>query len=307
MSMISVSLWWAGFVGVVLLMLVVDLGIMGRGASRGAREIKRLEAGIYSLVWIAVALLFGAVLSRYYGGVRALEFVTAYLVEKSLSVDNLFVFLVLFNVFRLPPGLRYRAMFFGVLGAIALRSIVILLGLAVVQHFKPLLYVFGLLLLFTAYKILRDTEDDSPEKHPVLRLLRRLIPTTSDYHGTQLLVREGGRRLATPLLLLMACVAATDLIFAVDSIPAVIAISSDRFIVLSSNVFAVLGLRALFFLIGDLLGTLHYLKVGLALILGFVGTKMLLSGIIHVPIHISLLVIALIMGGAVAASLLRRS
>jgi tellurite resistance protein TerC len=264
------------------------------------------EAGIWSGVWIALAGVFGVFVYVTLGSQRALEFAAAYLVEKSLSVDNLFVFVAVFGAFAVPPQLQHRVLFWGVIGALVLRAVFIALGAVLLEHFHAIIYVFGAILLITAYRLLREKagHEAHPQNSAAYKLFQRFIPSTKDYHGNQMLVREGGRLLATPLLAVLLVVEVSDVIFAVDSIPAVFAVTDDPFIVYTSNVFAILGLRSLYFLLADVVHRFRFLKLGLVGILTFVGVKMLISDFVKVPIALSLAFIALTLVIAVVASLL---
>lgn len=293
---------WIGFTIFVLAMLALDLGVF----HRKAHAISMREALAWSIVWVALALLFNAGVYYWFGSERALEFLTGYLIEKALSVDNLFVFLVLFAYFAVPAELQHRVLFWGILGALIMRAGFIVAGSALIQQFHWIIYVFGAFLVFTGIKLLAspETGDIHPERNPVLRVFRRIVPTVPEYRGARFLVKEAGRRYATPLLMVLVMVEATDVVFAVDSIPAIFAITMDPFIVFTSNIFAILGLRALYFLLAGMIGRFSYLKVGLGLVLAFVGAKMLISGVYHVPIAVSLGVIASLLGLSMIASLL---
>ena len=282
-------------------MLALDLGVF----HRKAHVIHTREALGWSAFWIVLALLFNLGVGWWFGAERGLEFLTGYLIEKALSVDNIFVFLVIFSYFSVPATYQHRVLFWGILGAIVFRVIFILAGAVLLQAFHWVIYIFGGLLVVTGVKILRSREEHvHPERNPVLRLMRRYVPIAPDYHGQRFLVRVGGRLMATPLLLVLGVVEATDIVFAIDSIPAIFAVTDDPFIVFTSNIFAILGLRALFFLLAGVMNRFHYLKVGLGLVLAFVGTKMLLSDIYEIPIGLSLGVVAALIGGSVIASLL---
>ncbi len=292
---------WIGFLVFVLAMLALDLGVF----HRKEHVIRPREALIWSLVWISLALVFNLGVYHWFGPVRALEFLTGYLIEKALSVDNLFVFLVLFSYFSVPRALQHRVLFWGILGALIMRAAFIFAGAALIQSFHWVIYIFGAFLVFTGIKLLAHADEEQhPEKNPVLRIFRRVVPAVPDYRGSHFLVREGGRWLATPLLAVLVAIEATDIVFAVDSIPAIFAITADPFIVFTSNIFAILGLRALYFLLAGMLGAFRFLKVGLGLVLAFVGAKMLLSEVYKIPIVVSLLVIAALLGGSVLASVL---
>lgn len=294
---------WGLFTAGVLALLALDLGVF----HRKAHEVRFKEALTWSVVWIGLAVAFNVWVGSQFGPQRGLEFTTGYLIEKALSVDNVFVFLVIFTTFRVPAHLQHRVLFWGVLGALVMRGIFIAGGAALMQSFHGVLYVFGAILLFTGIKLIvqRDHEEH-PERLPVFRWLSRLIPSTSRYHGDRFWVKEGGRWLATPLFMVLLLVEITDVVFAVDSVPAIFAITEDPFIVYSSNVFAILGLRALYFCVSGFVSRLVYLKVGLGLVLVFVAGKMLVADFYKVPIHVSLAVVGTLIGGAVVASLLRR-
>ncbi len=293
---------WTGFVVFVLAMLALDLGVI----HRRAHTVQVGEALIWSAVWIFLALLFNVGVYVWFGSERALEFLTGYIVEKSLSVDNLFVFSVLFSSFAVPAAHQHRVLLWGIVGALVMRAFLIVVGTALLQRFHWLAYVFGALLVLTGVRLLvqRGTEPH-PDRNPLYRLFRRIVPSSSEYRGSRFFVVESGRRCATPLFLVLVAVEATDLVFALDSIPAIFAITADPFIVFTSNVFAMLGLRALYFALADMLWRFHHLKVGLALVLVFVGAKMLGAAVYHVPIAVSLGVTAALIGGSLAASLIR--
>ncbi len=293
---------WAGFSAFVLAMLALDLGVV----HRRAHAVGVGEALVWSALWILLALFFNVGVYFWFGYERALEFLTGYVVEKSLSIDNLFVFSVLFSSFAVPAALQHRVLLWGIVGALAMRAILIVVGTALLQRFHWLAYVFGALLVLTGMRLLvQQGSEPRPERNPLFRLLRGIVPSVSDYRGPRFFVVESGRRYATPLFLVLLAVEATDLVFALDSIPAIFAVTSDPFIVFTSNVFAMLGLRALYFALADMLWRFHRLKVGLALVLVFVGGKMLAEPVYHVPIAVSLGVTAALIGGSVAASLIR--
>ena len=270
----TVPLWaWAAFGGVVLIMLAVDLL-----AHRGAHVIRFKEAAIWSAVWVTVSLLFAVVLWFTMGSGPAVDFTTAWLLEKSLSVDNLFVFALIFGYFQVPREYQHRVLFFGVIGALLFRGIFLALGVAVVSTFTAVLFVFGAILIYSAIKLLKDDDDSmDPGKSMAVRLLRRIIPVSDEYHGTKFFVKEAGKRIATPLLAVVVAIEAADLVFAVDSVPAVLSVSDNAFIVYSSNAFAILGLRALYFLLAGMLKKFHHLGKGLAFILAFIGVKLFLQ------------------------------
>jgi len=299
---IGTPLLWGAFMFFVLGLLALDLGVF----HRKAHAVGTKEALGWSVFWIVLALLFNAGVVSWFGTQRGLEFLTGYLIEKALSVDNIFVFLVIFSYFSVPAAYQHRVLFWGILGAIVFRVIFILAGAALLAAFHWVIYVFGALLILTAVRIVRARDEEvHPERNPLLRLVRRFVPVAPAYQGARFFVRAGGRLMATPLLLVLLVVEATDIVFAIDSIPAIFAVTDDPFIVFTSNIFAILGLRALFFLLAGVVTRFHYLKVGLGLVLAFVGTKMLLSDLVHVPIGLSLAVVASLIGGSMVASLLR--
>ncbi|MBI4455585.1 MAG: TerC family protein [Acidobacteria bacterium] len=293
---------WIGFTLFVLAMLALDLGVF----HRRAHEVRTREALLWTFVWVVLALLFNVGVYLWFGSERALEFLTGYLIEKALSVDNIFVFLVIFSYFTVPAVLQHRVLFWGILGALIMRVIFIVFGAALLQEFHWVIYVFGGFLVFTGVRLFFQRESEvHPERNPVVRLFQRVVPSVSDYRNSRFTVVEAGKRRATPLLLVLVVVEATDIVFAVDSIPAIFAITLDPFIVYTSNIFAILGLRALYFVLADVMGKFHYLKVGLSLVLVFVGAKMLIAEFYKVPITVSLGVVAALLGGSVVASLLR--
>jgi tellurite resistance protein TerC len=294
---------WVIFNVFVLGILALDLLVL----HRKAHAVSLREALAWSCVWVSLALLFalGVYFSR--GGEKALEFLTGYVIEWSLSVDNLFVFLVIFSYFGVPPIYQHRVLFWGILGALVLRAIFIATGTALLTNFHWMIYVFGGFLIFTGIKLLFAGEEKiDPEKNPAVRLVRRFMNVTPDYHGQQFFIRKDGRLWATPLLLVLIVVETTDVIFAVDSIPAIFAITLDPFIVYTSNVFAILGLRALFFLLAGVMDMFRYLKVGLSFVLCFVGIKMVIVDFYKIPIGISLGVVAGILGISILASIFVR-
>jgi TerC family integral membrane protein len=291
---------WIGFNIFVLAMLALDLGVF----HRRAHAVRVREAVIWSVVWIALAGVFNIVLYFGFGGEPALEFLTGYLIEKSLSIDNLFVFLIIFSYFRVPAEFQHRVLFWGVLGALVMRAGFIAGGVVLIERFHWIIYIFGGFLILTGIKMSQHKDKElHPDRNPVVRLARRIFPISSQYHGQNLFARENGRSVATPLFLVLLVIETTDLIFAVDSIPAILAISRDPFIVYTSNVFAILGLRSLYFALAGIMQMFHFIHYGLSAILVFVGTKMLLSDIYKVPIAISLGVIALIITASIIASL----
>jgi len=301
---IGTPLFWAGFTVFVLLMLALDLGVF----HREAHAVSHREALIWVLVWVSLAVVFNVFLYVQFGSQRALEFLTGYLIEYSLSADNVFVFLIIFRYFAVPAGAQHRVLFWGILGALVMRVLFILIGTILLQRFHWIIYVFGAFLVFTGIRMLRGAElEVHPERNPIVRLFQRYVPLDFQYAGARFWVRHGRRTLATPLLLVLVVVEASDLLFAVDSIPAIFAVTRDPFIVFTSNVFAILGLRSLYFLLAAAMSKFHYLEVALGLVLAFVGVKMLLSGYYEIPIGISLGVVVSILSVAVLASLVRRS
>ena len=294
-------LFWILFNVFVVAMLVLDLGIF----HRKSHTVKYREAIIWSVVWIALAVIFAVVIYFWHGRTPSLEFVTGYVIELSLSVDNLFVFLLIFRYFRVPAGHQHKVLFWGILGALIMRAIFIAAGVGLIQRFHWIVYVFGAFLVYSGFKLLRQGEAEiHPEKNPVLRLFRRLVPVTKDYEGDKFFVRRPGL-LATPLLVVLVVVETTDLLFAVDSIPAILAITRDAFIVYTSNVFAILGLRSMYFALAGMMEMFRFLHYGLSVVLMFVGGKMLLSHYYEVPTAVALGAVAGILLLSVAASLIR--
>ncbi|MEU4010091.1 TerC family protein [Streptomyces pseudogriseolus] len=306
----DVPFWlWIVFVVIVVVSLAVDLF-----AHRTAHTIGFREATAWSAAWITLAVLFGGVVFLVVGTDAGVEYTTAWLLEKSLSVDNLFVFALIFSYFQVPRAYQHRVLFLGVLGALVFRGLFLAAGVAVVSSFTAVLYVFAAILFWSTYKILKG-EDESfdPGRSVAVRLLRKVIPVRDEYAGPHFFVKEAGRRVATPLLAVVAAIEAADLVFAVDSVPAVLAVSSDVFIVYTSNAFAILGLRALYFMLAGLLDRFHYLSYGLALILGFIGVKLVLqathetvsTAVPEIPSLVSLAVIVVVLAVAITVSVLR--
>jgi tellurite resistance protein TerC len=290
---------WIGFNLFVILMLALDLGVF----HRKAHEVKFREAITWSVVWIILALIFNAGIWYYFGKVRAIEFLTGYIVEKSLSVDNIFVFVLIFSSFQVPATYQHRVLFWGVLGALAMRAVFIFAGVSLIEKFHWIIYVFGLFLILTGIKIARDKGTKiNIEKNPVLLFVKKYLPVTTDYFQSKFLVRLNGKIHGTPLLLVLILVETTDLIFAVDSIPAILAITRDPFIVYTSNVFAILGLRSLYFALAGTLKYFSFLHYGLALILVFVGVKMLITDLYKFNPFISLAIIGSILAASIIAS-----
>jgi len=301
---------WASFIGFVLVMLALDLFVFG---GRKAHKVSVKEAAAWSLVWVSLALLFNAGLWWYLNGTagqeiadrKALEFLTGYLIEKSLSVDNVFIFLLIFSSFHVSAEYQRRVLIYGVLGAIVLRAIMILAGAWVVQEFSWVLYVFGFFLVVTGMRMLVMAEKEPDlNKNPVLKFARRHLRISEDDHGEKFSIMKGGVRYFTPLFLVLILIEVSDLVFAVDSIPAIFAITTDPFIVFTSNIFAIMGLRALYFLLADVADRFHLLKYGLAMVLTFIGAKMLIAPWYHVPVAASLAIVAVLIGASVIASLI---
>ncbi len=301
---------WVGFILFVIAMLALDLFVLG---GKTAHRVSPREAGAWTIAWVGLALAFNSLLwwwldntaGREVANTRALEFLTGYLIEKSLSVDNIFVFVMIFSYFAVPAEYQRRVLLYGVLGAIVLRAVMILLGAVLVMKFHWILYVFGAFLVITGIKMLVFAEKSADlGKNPVLRWMRGHMRITHEYHDERFTIVRDGMRWFTPLFLVLALIEVSDLIFAVDSIPAIFAITTDPFIVFTSNIFAILGLRAMYFLLTDLNTRFHLLKYGLALVLVFVGVKMLIVNFLKVPIGLSLGIVALILAVSVSASLI---
>lgn len=306
----ATNIWfWVIFNAFVLGMLILDLGVF----HRHAHAVTVKEAAIWSVVWISLALLFNYGLYLFEGSTIALEFLGGYLLEKSLSVDNIFVFVLVFSYFRVPPAYQHRVLFWGILTALILRGVMIIAGAALVTRFEFLIAIFGAFLVFTAMRMAKDDgEELDMENNALVRMLRRLMPVSSRYHDDHFFTLQNGVRMATPLLVVLLVIESSDVIFAIDSIPAVFGITKDPFIVYTSNIFAILGLRSLYFLLAGVIDRFEYLKLGLSIVLGFVGVKMLTESIsgyvmahpIHVPIHWSLGFIATVLLASVGASLI---
>ena len=307
------TIWlWIGFNLFVLSLLALDLGVF----HRHAHQVSIKEATIWSVVWITLAMVFNLGLyhfwdkvsptSSYSNNEAALAFFTGYLIEKSLSVDNIFVFVLIFTFFAVPAIYQHRVLFWGILGALIMRGALIAVGAVLLKEFHWIIYIFGAFLIFTGIRMaIHRNEEMHPEQNPVVKLLRRIIPVTENYEGDHFFIRRAGKLMATPLFLVLLIVESTDLVFAVDSIPAIFAVTNDPFIVYTSNVFAILGLRSLYFLLAGVLDKFYYLKLGLSFVLAFVGTKMVIVDIYKIPIGLSLGVIASILAISVVGSLLR--
>jgi tellurite resistance protein TerC len=307
------SIWlWVGFNVFVLGMLALDLGVF----HRTSHVVSVKEASIWTGVWVSLALVFNTGIyfywntlmpgSSYSNSEAALAFFTGYLIEKSLSIDNVFVIALIFGYFAVPAAYQHRVLFWGILGALVMRATMILAGAALLKEYHWIIYIFGAFLIFTGIKMATHKDEDlHPEDNPVIKLVRRLIPVTKNYEEDRFFVRHAGKLMATPLFLVLIMVETTDLVFAVDSIPAIFAVTQDPFLVYTSNVFAILGLRSLYFVLAGVIDKFYYLKLGLAVILTFVGTKMTLVDIYKIPTPVSLGVIATVLAIAVVASLLR--
>jgi tellurite resistance protein TerC len=300
--MMATNIWfWLGFIAFVLAMLSLDLGVF----HRKAHEVRPREAGIWTAVWVTLALLFAAGLYFVENRQVALTFLTGYVIEESLSVDNIFVMVLIFEYFRVPKSVQHRVLFYGILGALVMRGLFIAAGTALITRFHWVLYVFGAMLIVTGIRMARKQDEGfEGERSPIVRGVRRLVPISTEYHGSRFFITEGGRRRATPLLLVLVLVEITDLIFAIDSIPAIFGVTRDPFIVFTSNIFAVLGLRSLYFLLAAVVDRFYLLKYGLAVILSFVGFKMLTERFIEIDIVLSLSIILGVLAASIAASLI---
>ena len=316
-SLFGEMIWlWLGFNAFVLLMLALDLGVF----HRNTHAVSTREAAIWSTVWITCALIFNTGIyfywnqwvpsSAYTNSEAALSFLTGYLIEKSLSVDNIFVFILIFGAFAVPPAYHHRVLFWGVLGALALRAVMIFVGATLIKEFHWVIYIFGAFLIYSGFKMAKAAlshkeEELQPERNPIIRLFRRFIPLIDHYEGQAFFVKRSGKWVATLLFLVVVVIEVSDLVFAVDSIPAIFAITQDPFIVYTSNIFAILGLRSLYFLLASVIHKFHYLKLGLSVVLAFVGVKMVIAEFLKIPIGVSLGVIAITLIVSVIASLLR--
>ena len=300
--MIATNIWfWVGFIAFVLAMLALDLGVF----NRKPHVVRAREALVWTSVWVGLALAFAAGLAFFVDRQTALTFLTGYVIEESLSVDNIFVIVLIFQYFAVPAQYQHRVLFWGILGALIMRGLFIGLGAALLARFEWIIYVFGALLVITGVRMaLKQDEEFDGDQNPVVKFVRRFLPVTTDYRGKHFFAMDDGRRHATPLFLVLVLVEATDLIFAIDSIPAIFGITRDPFIVFTSNIFAVMGLRSLFFLLADVVTRFHLLKYGLAVILTFVGAKMMLEHWIHVPILISLAIVVGVLALSIVASLI---
>jgi tellurite resistance protein TerC len=297
------QIWlWIGFNAFVLFMLALDLGVF----HRKAHVVSFREAVGWTVTWVTLAMLFNLGIAHFAGPEKAMEFLTGYVIEYSLSVDNIFVFALLFSYFSVPPVYQHRVLFWGIIGALVMRAAMILAGTALITKFAWIIYVFGAFLILTGLKMIFKREEElHPERNPVVRWFKRLMPVTTDFRGDKFFVRENGIRMATPLFVVLLLVEVSDVIFAVDSIPAIFAVTKDPFIVYTSNVFAILGLRSLYFALSGVLDKFHYLKVGLGVVLSFVGVKMLLGHTAYkIDTHLSLGVIVGVLMASIVASLM---
>lgn len=293
-------LLWSVFNVFIVAMLIIDLVVF----HRKEHEVSIREALIWTGVWITLALIFGIGVYYYMGPENALDYYTGYLIEKSLSVDNIFVFLLVFSYFKVPAEYQHKVLFWGIFGALVMRFVFIFVGVALLEQFDWIIYIFGIFLIFTGIKLAMEKDKEvHPERNPVLKLVRKIIPTTRQYYGSNFFVNRMGKLIATPLFVVLVVIETTDLVFALDSIPAILAITRDEFIVYSSNAFAILGLRALYFALSGIMKLFHYLHYGLSLILVFVGIKMLLAEFYHIPTLYALAFIAVTLTVSIVASI----
>jgi tellurite resistance protein TerC len=299
---IGTPFFWSAFVVVVLIVLSLDLGII----NRRAHTVGVKEALCWSVVWVCLSLSFGAWVYLRFGSQAGLEFFAGYLIEYALSVDNVFVFILIFSYFAVPAHLHHRVLFWGILGALVMRATFVIVGAALISAFHWILYLFGAFLVFTGFKILREGETQvEPESNPIVRLFRRVMPMSASYASDGFFIREAGRILATPLALVLVTVETTDLVFATDSIPAIFGVTHDPFIVYTSNICAILGLRSMYFLLAAVVDRFAYLGKGLGIVLMFIGLKMLSARYLEIPIEWSLAAVGLILVGSVILSLVR--
>ncbi len=291
---------WIALIAAVPVLATIDLLVFGRGN----RAVPVKTAALWSVCWIALGLSFAGIMGATQGGTAAGEYLSGYLIEWSLSIDNLFVFAVIFAYFAVPPEVQPRVLLLGVLGALVFRGIFIAIGAVALGAAHWVIYIFGAFLVFTAYRLARSTgEHVDPSKNKLLLLVNRFVPSTHEYHGNRVFIQEAGKRLATPVFAVLLVVASTDVVFAIDSIPAIFAVTDEAFIVLAANVFALMGLRAMYFVIVGMLTRFRYLNYGLAIVLGLVGVKMLLSDVWHPPVYITLGAVVVVLGSSVLLSL----
>jgi tellurite resistance protein TerC len=296
-------LFWIVFNAIIVVLLLIDLA----ATNRGGRVLSFKQALLSSAVWIVLALAFALFVHRWMGATKSLEFITGYLVEEALSVDNLFVFILLFKYFKVPPEQERTVLFWGILGALVMRGAFILLGVSLVKRFEWILYLLGAFLIYSGIQLMREGEEEQvdPSRNFALRLARKFLPISQDFEGSRFMVRQEGRLSMTPLFIVLLVVETTDILFATDSIPAILAISRDPFIVYTSNVFAILGLRSLFFALAALIKLFRYLNYGLAVVLMFIGVKMLVGMKYMIPTWMTLVVVAVVLATSVVASVLR--
>ena len=299
------TIWpWVGFNALVLGLLALDLGVF----HRKAHTVHPREALFWSIVWITLSLLFNGFIWVWHGHKAGLEFFTGYLIEKSLSVDNIFVFVIIFAYFRVPPKYQHRVLFWGIIGALIMRAILIGVGAVLLARFYWVEYIFGAFLIITGIRMSRSHEPEvHPEGNVIVRFFRRLWPVTCEYHDHRFFVKLDGRLMATPLFIVLLLVETTDVVFALDSIPAIFGVTKDPFIVYTSNIFAILGLRALYFLLASVIGMFEYLNLGLAAVLTFIGVKMLISHYVYIPIGISLVIVFGLLAISIVASIVKKS
>ena len=297
----EITIWfWVGFNAFVLMMLALDLGVFHKKSA----VVSVKEALIWSAVWITMALIFNVLVYNWFGEQKALEFFTGYLIEKALSVDNIFVFTIIFAYFAIPKEYQHKVLFWGVLGALLFRVIFIFAWVSLLENFHWIIYVFGAILLYTAYKLISGGEMKvDPEHSLVVKMVGKIIPFKKELHGDKFFIRENAKLYGTPLFMCLIFIETADLVFAVDSIPAIMAITQDKFIIYTSNVFAIMWLRSLYFALAGIIDRFHYLPIGLSFILAFVGTKMILIDIYKIPIHYSLIVIVTILVMSISFSL----
>lgn len=294
------TLAWGGFCAFILIMLGIDLGVF----NRKAHDVSYKEASIWSAVWVTLAMIFAGLVFARMGHQKGLEFLTGYIIELSLSVDNLFVFLLIFSYFKVPTRYQHRVLYWGVMGALVMRISMIVVGTELINRFHWIIYIFGAFLVYTGVKMFREEETEmEPEDNPVVRLVTRYVPITRHYERRKFFTRVDGRRVGTLLLLVLIIVEITDLIFALDSIPAIFGVTTDRFIIYTSNVFAILGLRTFYFLLAGVVEKFHYLKVGIGIVLSLIGVKMLASAFIEIPTFIALGAVGVVLLSSVVASL----
>lgn len=298
---VATPMWWVGFTVLVLVLLTIDLSL-----HRDGKALSFKESGLWAAFWVGLAIIFGFAISPFIGPQHTVEYFTGYIIEKALSVDNLFVFIVVFGFFRVPIEHQRKILYWGIIGALVMRAIFIVVGAALLAKFHWLIYVFGAFLVYTGIKLFKPSDEEvDPSKNLALRLFRKLVPVSDHLDGGKFFTLVNGKRMATPLMVVLVVIEATDLVFAVDSIPAIFAVTQDPFIVYSSNVFAILGLRSLYFLLANAMTKFEYLNIGLAVVLIFVGTKMLVMGFFKIPVVLSLVVVAGVLTLSVVASLIK--